>query len=104
LYYDIVKDVQASAPAPVTNISANLNSYQGGSGSGKRCGVICYDFINARWTALWTPPGQLLVNNGWINDKGAITDFINGLSIPQTIDEVGNQLSYPASIAPVAGG
>lgn len=112
LYYDVVQDAQSSAPAAVTNISANLNGYVGGSGSGKRVGIIAYDFVNARWSILWTVRGMELVNNGWINDAGAIQDFINSLPTPQIGTLVAPGSSglflfpgpYPASFPPVTAG
>jgi len=100
LYYDIVQDVQNAAPASVTNVSANLNAYQPGSGDGKRVGVVAYDYVNARWSAIFTAD-VALVKNGWLDDKGAITDFCTGLPTPQTLAINGDQLTYLAAMSPV---
>lgn len=105
-YFDVVKDVQAAAPAAVTNVSANLNSYQSGSSSGKRIGVIAYDYVQARWSCLFIVGGVVLVKNGWLDDLGAIKDFMASLATPQTTAESTNQqagdpLPYPASLAPL---
>jgi hypothetical protein len=88
VYYDVIK---------------GLNS-PSGQGDGKRVGFIAYDYVNARWTLQWTVAGQLLVNNGWINDAGAIQDFINGLAAPTTLDQVGDTFPQPASVAPIVAG
>lgn len=104
LYYDVVQDVINAAPATVTNISANLNAYQPGSGDGKRVGVVAYDYVNARWSFINTVD-IALVNNGWLNDAGAIKDFCAGLPTPQTLEQVSaDQLTYPAAMAPVTAG
>lgn len=100
LYYDIVQDVQAAAPASVTNVSANLNAYQSGSGDGRRVGVVAYDYVNARWSAIFTAD-VALVKNGWLDDKGAISDFCAGLPTPQTLAINGDQLTYLAAMSPV---
>ena len=103
LYYDIVKGVQQVSPAAVTNIYANLNAYQSGNDAGKRVGVVAFDYVNARWSVLWTAAGQLLVKNGWLDDAGAIKDFVASLPIPVTTAQNGDSLAPPASMAPIIG-
>ena len=99
LYYDVVECAQGPAPASVTNIYANLNAYQSGGGAGKRVGVIAYDYVNARWCFMSLVNGLALVNNGWLNDIGAIRDFCASLAAPTTIDQVGDTFAAPASFA-----
>jgi hypothetical protein len=100
LFYEIVKDTGTANPAAETNISANLNSYQGGNGGGKKVGIIAYDYVQARWSCLWTQSGQLLVKNGWLDDAGAIKDFMATLTTPVTTAQNGDALPPPASFAP----
>ena len=99
LYYEIVKDTQQVAPVAVTNISANLNAYQSNGSSGaKRVGIIAYDYVNARWSCLWTSPGQILIANSFLDDASAIKSFIATLSTPQTTAQNGDTLPPPASV------
>ena len=101
-YWEVVECAQGAAPASVTNIYANLNSYQSGGGAGKRVGFIAYDFANARWSFI-SLKSLVFVNNGWLNDKGAIQDFCNSLAAPTTVDEAGNSYTVPAAVAPIHG-
>lgn len=103
LYYDVVKDVEQVSPASVTNVGANLNAYQGGSSSGKKVGVIAYDYVQARWSCLWISSGQLLVKNGWLDDSGAIKDFMASLATPVTTAQNGDTLAPPASFVGTVG-
>jgi hypothetical protein len=102
LYYEMVQQQQPSAT--VTNISANLNGYVSGASVGKKVGIIAYDYVNARWSCLFTVDVNLVGPNGQLNDKQAILDFLTYLNanvVPQTIEEAsGDQLTYPASFAP----
>jgi len=104
IYFEVVQSVQqAPLPAAVTSVQSNLNSYQSGGGAGRRVGFIAYDFVNARWSFINTTD-LLLVNNGWINDSGAIKDFCTNQAAPQTVDEAGNTFKVPPSIACITAG
>jgi hypothetical protein len=103
LYYEVVESCQsAPSPAAVTNIYANLNAYQSGGGASKRVGVFAYDWANARW-AFISLKSLLFVNNGWINDQGAIKDFCASLATPVSTDENGNNIPVPAAVGPLHG-
>ena len=105
LYYEVMESCQqAPSPASVTNISANLNSYQSGGGAGKRIGIVAYDWANARWSFI-NLKAIVFVKNGWIDDQGAIKDFCTGLAIPQNLEEVSaDVLSVPPAIASLTAG
>jgi hypothetical protein len=103
-YYDIVYNdiVQGNTTTPgsesVTNISANLNGYTTGGGAGKRVGVIGYDYLQKFWSVIWLVPGVILVNNGQLNDAGAIKDFCASLALlPAT-----NPVEFNDAYAPQA--
>ena len=102
VYYEVVESViDAPLPPSVTNIQANLNAYQSGGGAGKRIGFIAYDWANARWSFINLKP-IVFVNNGWINDQGAIKDFCAALAAPQNLEEVSaDVLTVPAAVAPL---
>jgi hypothetical protein len=93
-YYEIIKGMNTQ----------NSLGYVSGAGDGKRVGIIAYDFVNARWSCLWLVAGQLLVKNGWLDDKGAILDFMATLSTPVTTAQNGDALPPPASFNVAQGG
>jgi len=101
LYYDVMDGMPV--PAPVTNIYANLNNYQGGAGGGgKRIGVIAYDYVSAFWSCIFATGSNLTpVATIWQNDVQEILNFMNALPIPQTTAQNGDYIGFPASIAPL---
>jgi hypothetical protein len=104
-YFEVVESVQqAPLPPSVTNIQANLNAYQSGGGAGRRVGVVAYDWANARWSFI-NLKAIVFVNNGWINDQGAIKDFCSSLATPQNLEEVSaDVLSVPPAVASLSAG
>lgn len=105
LYYEVVESViDAPLPPSVTNIQANLNVYQSGGGAGKRVGIVAYDWANARWSFI-NLKAIAFVNNGWINDQGAIKDFCASLATPQNLEEVSaDVLVVPPAVASLTAG
>jgi hypothetical protein len=94
VYYEIIKGMS----------SQNSLGYVSGTGDGKRVGLIAYDFVQARWSCLWLVSGQILVKNGWLDDAGAIKDFMASLATPVTTAQNGDALPPPASIPEAMGG
>jgi hypothetical protein len=106
LYYDVTMHETDTATPLVggAGASANLIGYVGGQGSGKKVGVVAYDYVMARWGIWFTSGVNLVGNEGqYLNDVGAIKDFIASLPTPQTIDEAGDQITYPASFVGTVG-
>ena len=92
LYYEIIDG--SNQP--------NSLGYQGFAGMGKSVGVIAYDWINARWSCLFTASGvsSQHANTTYENDSAQILQFIATLTsppVPQT-DEAGNDVPWPAAI------
>jgi hypothetical protein len=72
---------------------------------GRTIGIVAYDYINARWSVLFTVDDSRLSArsidiSGWSNNIQAIKDFVASLPTPPTTDAAGDDLPYPASIAP----
>ena len=80
---------------------ANSLGYKGFSGMGRQVGFIVYDFINARWAAIFHQNGVLVTHQPitFQDDIGQIKAFIATLSSPPVplTDEVGNDVPWPAS-------
>jgi hypothetical protein len=91
LYYEIV----------------DAGSAQGGGGQ-KVMGVIAYDFVNARWSCIFTENGVMAThdNTTFTNPAKEITTFIASLVSPPVplSDEAGNDAPWPASMPPVIFG
>lgn len=86
-------------------IDAGLSS----GGGGQKCmGVIAYDFVNARWSCIFTENNVMAThdNTTYYNGKKEITQFIATLSSPPVplTDEVGNDVPWPAAMPPVIYG
>jgi hypothetical protein len=92
LYYEIIDGM--STP--------NSLGYVSGTGAGKRVGVIGYDYIQSRWSCLFTTPPGLATHQPtiWENDIQQIKDFMATLTAPQLTNENGDDINYPASIPP----
>jgi hypothetical protein len=75
------------------------------NGAQKVIGVIAYDFINARWSCLFTEDNVMATHTSttFYNFQKEITAFIAGLTSPPVplSDEVGNDVGWPASLPPV---
>lgn len=82
---------------------ANSLGYVSGAGDGKKVGIIAYDFVNARWSCLFTVPGvsSTHANTTYFDDQGEIKAFIATLPTPTVTDEVGDDIPWPASFAPL---
>ncbi len=81
-----------------------LDGYQ--ASGGQECiGVIAYDFVNARWSCLFSRNGVLSThqNTTWVDDKGEIVAFMATLVSPPVplTDEVGDDVPWPASFPPM---
>src|SRR5690348_1046117 len=85
------------------NNNKNSLGVVSGNANGKMVGVIAYDYINARWSCLFTAPTgiKLHQNTTFLDDIGAIKAFMATLSTPVTTDEAGNDLPYGLSIPPI---
>lgn len=96
IYYQIVDGL---TPQP------NTLGYVSGQGAGKCVGVIAYDYINARWSCLFTSNTGLYThqNTTWENDIQQIKDFMSGLATPPTTDLIGNDVPYPRSFVGTVG-
>jgi hypothetical protein len=75
----------------------------GGSCNGPVLGVIAYDYINARWSCLFTKETGIMLHQSttYVDEIGEIKAFMATLTAPQTVDEVGNDVAYGASIPPL---
>ena len=81
------------------------SGYVSGQGAGKCVGVIAYDYINARWSCLFTSNTGLYThqNTTWENDIQQIKDFMSGLATPPATDLIGNDVPYPRSFVGTVG-
>ena len=90
LYFDVVDGMSF----------VNSLGFKSGQGDGKRIGFIAYDYVSARWTCLFTTGSNLTpVATTWENDFAQIATFIATLAAPPTLDQAGNYIPYPASVA-----
>lgn len=96
LYYEIIDGL-----APQTNTLG----YQSGTGDGKKIGLIAYDYIQARWSCLFTSGSGLTLhqNTNWEDDIGEIKFFMTTLGTPNLVDEAGNDIPYPKSFIGTIG-
>src|ERR1700727_2864846 len=96
LYYEIIDGLTPQL---------NVLGYSSGQGDGKKVGVIAYDYIQARWSCLFTAATGLYThqNTTWEDDINQIKDFMSGLATPPTTDEIGNDVPYPKSFVGTVG-
>jgi hypothetical protein len=96
LYYQIVDGLTPQV---------NSLGYSSGQGDGKVIGVIGYDFIQARWSCLFTSNTGLYThqNTTWEDDINQIKDFMSTLTAPPTVDLAGNDVPYPRSFVGTVG-
>src|ERR1700690_3183700 len=89
LYYEIIDGFSIS----------NSLGHSSGQGAGKKVGVIGYDYIQARWSCLFTSGTGLYAhqNTTYTDDIGQIKAFMATLGTPTLTDEVGNDVPYPKS-------
>jgi len=89
LYYEVIDGMSG----------VNSLGHVSGTGSGKRIGLIGYDYIGAFWSCVFTAGTNLTpVATAWANDVQEILDFLASLPPPQTIDQAGNYIPFPASV------
>lgn len=87
-------------------LAVNSAGVSSGVGPSKMVGVIAYDYVNSRWSCLFTDAPGLRKHQPttWEDDLGQIVAFMATLPSAGPValtDEAGNDVNYPASIPPI---